>query len=105
MKKFFFVAAMLFAMLLSGCGETKITFEEDKIIPANDESTWSVLIYACGDNNGKTSRAIEALTEYEYPENINVLMQTGVSDKWNQSGINGEYVQRYKISLLIKHYI
>jgi len=97
MKKFFFVAAMLFAMLLSGCGETKITFEEDKIIPANDGSTWSVLIYACGDNNGKTSRAIEALTEYEYPENINVLMQTGGSDKWKQSGINGEYVQRYKM--------
>lgn len=97
MKKIFFVAAMLFAILLSGCGETKITFQEDKIIPANDESTWSVLIYACGDNNGKTSRAIKALTEYEYPQNINVLMQTGGSDAWEQNGINGEYIQRYKM--------
>ena len=95
MKKTFFALMILLLMLLSSCGGTKVTLQEGKKDPANHENKWTILIYACGDRNGKTSDMIESLTKEKYPENINVAVQTGGSHDWNLKGINGEYAQRY----------
>lgn len=97
MKRIYYAIAFVTALImLCGCG-TRITFDQKKRTPATDKNVWSVFIYACSDNGGKTSQAIEELTKIDYPENVNIVMQTGGGVEWEMDGIDGEYLQRFEM--------
>ena len=90
------VIAFSLMVILCSCG-TKISFKQEKRLEATGDTSWTVLIYACGDNGGKASNTIKELTQYKYPENVNVVMQTGGGESWEIEEIDGSFIQRYEM--------
>lgn len=91
-------AAMLF--MLCACGKEYITMERAEK-PASSRSSWTVLVYMCGGDmeslNGEASECLREMMELEYPENINVIVETGGSTQWHTDGIYPDYLQRFEI--------
>ncbi len=90
------VIAFSLIVLLCSCG-TKISYKQEKRLEATGNTSWTVLIYACGDNGSKASNTIRELTQYKYPENVNVVMQTGGGENWELKEIDGSFIQRYEM--------
>lgn len=108
MKKILTVFVILLtALTLYGCGNSvSITLEEKSRPEADvDAAKWSVLVYMCGDTGERASSAIKELCQYEYPQNVNIVIQTGGTMDWGIDGIDGDFLQRYlvqKNSLFLK---
>lgn len=88
------------SLLFSACGNNKSFISTDKTErePATGES-WTVMLYMCGGSDerlyGTASDALKELTTVKYPENINVVVQTGGSYGWQTSGIDTNYLDRF----------
>lgn len=99
MKRVLTVLILAAAVLMTVCscgGDVKVTLDEAKRTESeNNSSSWSVLIYMCGDSGGKASEAIKELCSFKYPQNVNIAVQTGGSSEWDIDGINADYLQRY----------
>lgn len=102
MKK---ILTMLFLVLsvctLCACGgKDYITMEHKEKLPASG-SKWTVLIYMCGgDMESADSEAVKCLKEMfelEYPENVNVVVETGGASTWHMKGIYSDYLQRFEV--------
>lgn len=88
------------SLLFSACANNRslVSMEETERESATGES-WTVMLYMCGGSDerlyGTASDALKELTKVKYPENINVIVQTGGSYGWQTSGIDTNYLDRF----------
>ncbi len=63
------------------------------------DAVCSVYIYMCGSNlesrQGLAGKNINELLKADIPENVNVILQTGGTKKWNSHDISADKLQRY----------
>lgn len=102
MKKLLTALLMLLSMLaLCACGGKDYVTMERAEKTAATGSKWTVLIYMCGgDMESEEAKATECLKDMfrlDYPENINVVVETGGSTNWHLKGIYSDYLQRFEI--------
>lgn len=106
MKKIFL--ALFLIIILCSCGktQTKVTLEElPREQTTTNSTSWTVLVYMNGSSGEKSTAAINELCSYEYPSNVNIVIQTGGDTQWGINGIDGEFLQRFvvqKDSLFLK---
>lgn len=85
--------SVLSVAILSSCtqNESFVTQTETARDAATGES-WTVMVYMSGGSDeyayGTASNTLKELTEVNYPENLNVLVQTGGSYGWKAQGID-----------------
>lgn len=102
MKKFLTMLLMLISMFaICACGEKDyVTMNRAEKADATG-STWTVLIYMCGGDmeseEAKATECLKEMFELDYPENINVVVETGGSTNWHINGIYPDYLQRFEI--------
>lgn len=101
-KKLLWLLLLILSVLtLSACGEKDyISMERAKRAESTGPS-WTVLVYMCGGDSesreGLASECIKEMTELDYPENINVVVETGGSSQWHINGIYPDYLQRFEL--------
>lgn len=93
MKK---ITAFLFCFILalSFCSCNKETVD--------NKAKWSVYWYLCGSdlesNYGCASTDLLEAMQVSVPDNVNVIIETGGSEKWHTEGINADMLQRWKLT-------
>lgn len=92
---------ILTVLAASACGEKNyISMERAKRLESTGPS-WTVLVYMCGGDTesreGLASECIKEMMAVDYPENINVIVETGGSSLWHINGIYPDYLQRFEI--------
>ncbi len=95
-----FLVSALAALMLCSCGQKMLTTQEETPKnPATGED-WTVLVYMCGGSDehlyGTASTVLEEMTEVEYTENLNVVIQTGGTYSWKLGGIDTNYINRFE---------
>lgn len=109
LQKFFMLAVFLATTLaLTGCAEVAVPVEDkpgclvkyamfDDVYKATD--TWLVEWYLCGTdletNGAAASNDIQELLNVKLPANVQVLIQTGGANQWNNNVIQSNAVERY----------
>lgn len=92
--------AAAIAVSLCGCGRGYVSPERAEREAANGLN-WTVLIYMCGgaqeSRHGAASSALKEMCLTDYPENVNIIVQTGGSSEWEIDGIYGDYLQRFEM--------
>ena len=74
--------------------------EEDEVLERiESDETWSVLVYLCGSDleseAGLASDDLEEIMSINYPENVNIIIQTGGAETWENDFVSDERMQRY----------
>lgn len=88
------------AIILSSCGNKQPIVTQDEIArePVTGES-WTIMVYMSGGTDerlyGTASNAIKELIDVKYPENVNVIVQTGGCYGWQTEGIDTNYLDRF----------
>lgn len=95
------IAAAMTVLMLASCSSGKVVYERPDSRVSSTGRTWTVLVYMCGGDeeasSGKASEKLNQMMSVEYPENVNVVVQTGGSAKWNIKGIYSDYIQRFEM--------
>ena len=90
------VVLLAAVLLLVGCG--KVVVQDTAARRSSTGDTWTVMIYMCGgtmeENDSKASEVLRSLN-YDVPENINVLIETGGSREWHTDDIYPDYTQDF----------
>lgn len=105
------VAAVLLACMLAGCSQgagpasgstveatgSAASGAERGAVRADD--TWTLLVYMCGSNlesmSGLATDNIIELQSVDIPSNVNVVLETGGADEWQNNLMDAEYLERY----------
>ncbi len=94
------IAAVLTALMTAACSSGKVVYERPQGNGTVTGRSWTVLVYMCGgneeENSGIYSDKLRDIMSVEYPENVNVIVQTGGSPKWDMKGIYSDYIQRFE---------
>ena len=94
------IISVIAALALSGCGEDSVSPERVTRSPDNGLN-WTIMVYMCGGTQesayGSATEALKEMFRTDYPENINVLVQTGGSTDWKINGIYSDYLQRFEM--------
>ena len=95
------IAAFIAVITLASCGNGQVIYDRaEHARPAATGQSWTVLVYMCGGNeetaHGAASAKLESIMSVDYPENVNVVVQTGGSAKWNTKGVYNDYNQRFE---------
>lgn len=94
-----FLMGISTALFLSSCG-TPLTTND--VVPKESATgeDWTIMVYMSGGSNehlhGSASAALEEMTKVKYPENINVVIETGGSYSWKADGIDTNYLDRFE---------
>lgn len=89
-KLFYLISAAVLALALCSCEKTtKVTLDENVRPQATDNSSWSVFVYMCGNSDMKNQEIFDELCFTDYPENINIVIQTADTDE--------TYLQRFAV--------
>jgi hypothetical protein len=104
---------LLSLSLLSGClfllrdgflqtdtTEKNSTKKETDEVDEEDQAKWTVLIYMCGtdlesDGGVATDNLLE-LQEVSYSDDVQIIIQTGGTEYWQNDIIDPNYLQRYR---------
>lgn len=89
-------------------------YSDCTIIVAEQETTYTIMIYMCGSDlesgddgygnyveadGGFATANLDEITSIDFPDNINVIIETGGAKKWWDSyGINKDKVQRWHVA-------
>lgn len=94
----------LFVMLLTtgcGCTNNKVNVVSKGKITNNDNSKWTMFVYVCGgsleENYGCASDNLKEMASANLADNVNVVIQTGGTKKWQTDGINSSKLQRFEV--------
>lgn len=105
---------VLFCFIPSGCSADKSKSEPNsnnsssvsesrrpsEILKYDDDFT--LLIYMCGSSleskNGSASDDISELLSADIPKNVNVVLETGGTQRWKKHGISADKLQRYMVA-------
>ncbi len=96
-----FLACAGAVFTLASCGESQNLVTQEQV-PRTDATgeNWTVMIYMNGGSDeslyGEASEVLKNITEVEYPENLNVIIETGGSISWNTGGIDTNYIDRFE---------
>ncbi len=102
MKKVFTIllTAFLICLLCACSNKAVVTMERAERVPSTG-SSWTILVYMCGSDmesqKGEATKCLEAMRSIDYPENINVVVETGGSKEWHTNGIYSDYLQRFEM--------
>lgn len=95
-----FLTALTLLILTACGGKNYISMERSKRKDSTGPS-WTVLVYMCGGDlesrDGLASECIKEMMDIDYPENVNVVIETGGSSQWHMNGIYPDYLQRFEI--------
>lgn len=102
MKKVVYFIAVLFAsVMLSACNSADVVYNRPAPDRAANGESWTVMVYMCGgseeSSSGAYSERLREMMRVSYPENINVLVQTGGSNEWHMKGVYSDYSQRFEV--------
>lgn len=94
------LAAAAAAIMLCSCGsESIVTVDTVEKLPVTGEN-WTIMVYMCGGsdehNSGMASQALMEMSRVKYPENINVVVETGGTYEWDAEGIDTNYLDRFE---------
>lgn len=96
------ISVLLTALLISSCSGGTVVYDRTQDKKDATGRTWTVMVYMCGgreeSKSGVYSERLQDMMKVEYPENVNVVVQTGGSTKWNIKGIYSDYLQRFEVS-------
>lgn len=94
-------AAVITALFLAACSSGRVVYEQQTNRLPSTGRSWTVLVYMCGGNEetsyGTASEKLEQMMSVDYPENINVVVQTGGSAQWHTKGVYSDYIQRFEM--------
>lgn len=101
-KKLLCTLLIIFSVFaLTACGKKNYISMERAERTASTGPSWTVLVYMCGgDAESKEGLASECITDMmklNYPENVNVVIETGGSTQWHINGIYPDYLQRFEM--------
>ncbi len=95
-----FLLGTVAVMALSSCGAKSLTTQEFTPKEPPTGENWTIMVYMCGGSDehlhGTASKALEEMTKVKYPENIDVIIQTGGSYSWQLDGIDTNYIDRFE---------
>ena len=81
---------MLFSFMTYGAGT---------VYAADTGDSWSIYWYLCGSNleseNGCVTMDLQEMLDVELPENVNVIIQTGGAEAWQNELMNPAKIQRW----------
>ena len=87
--------ALAMCLSLAACGGGDGT---QKSLSGGDGS-WSIYWYLCGSDleseGGYATQDLSELEEVDLPENVNIVIETGGSSKWDNDTIDASKLQRY----------
>lgn len=88
-------------IMFASCSSGRVVYERPERKLASTGKSWTVLVYMCGGENesstGAYSERLKQMMNVDYPENINVVVQTGGSKEWHIKGIYSDYIQRFEV--------
>lgn len=101
MKKIVCVIAVLaVTVILASCSSGNVIYNDSPTKSAVTGKSWTVLIYMCGgeeeSKGGVSSKKLQQIMSVDYPDNVNVAVQTGGSSDWKTKGIYSDYIQRFE---------
>lgn len=86
--------------MLTACSGEKVVYETDSAAAGDKKGQWTVMVYMCGGDdetvNCDYTKKLEEIMSVNTSDEINVLIQTGGSEKWHIKGIYSDYCQRFK---------
>lgn len=110
----FAIFMVLLNIVLVGCNshQTKSEIEviTSKAVESSTKSSenkiysddYTLLIYMCGSSleskNGSASDDISELLSADIPKNVNVVLETGGTQRWKKHGISADKLQRYMVA-------
>ncbi|MEG1448165.1 MAG: clostripain-related cysteine peptidase, partial [Oscillospiraceae bacterium] len=97
MKKLLTICvAFMIACSLAACGDE---ISSEPMSKADTDTQWAVYWYLCGSdlesNYAAATNDLAEMMEVELPENVQVIIQTGGANTWQNDIISSEKVQRY----------
>lgn len=100
-KVVYFIAVIFAAAWLSACKSSGVVYDKPAPDSAANGDTWTVMVYMCGGSeesaSGAYSEKLREMMRVSYPENVNVLVQTGGSEEWHMKGVYSDYSQRFEV--------
>ncbi|MGN0107856.1 MAG: clostripain-related cysteine peptidase [Hominilimicola sp.] len=94
------IAAVMTALILASCSSGRVVYEQQTDKLSVTGRSWTVLVYMCGGSeetaHGTASKKLNDIMSVDYPENVNVIVQTGGSSEWHKKGIYSDYTQRFE---------
>ena len=100
MRKKWIALFLSCALVLSLCACGDDTEEEQAtVVASGEEGTWSVYWYLCGSDlesgGGFATGDLAELMEVELPENVNVVIETGGANEWQNDVVDASKLQRW----------
>ena len=91
--------------LLTGCFlfEDDLQIEDETYAPYDTSSTYTLMIYLCGADleswwGAATTELREMIEGYTGNESVNIIVQTGGANYWQNPIVSNEKCQRYKVT-------
>lgn len=80
--------------------ETQVSLESTSGGTGAEDDTWAIYWYICGSDleseDGSATDDMEEMMEVQLPENIQVVMQLGGAEEWQNDFMSPEYLGRYR---------
>ena len=95
-KIFALMMALVMALPLAACGDEPGTPDNNT---AADDGSWAVYWYLCGSDlesqNGCATADLSEMLEVQLPENVNVVIETGGANAWQNEEMDPSKLQRW----------
>lgn len=100
-KVVYFITVIFAAAILSACKSAGVVYDKPAPDRAANGDVWTVMVYMCGGSEEKASGVysdrLREMMNVSYPENVNVVVQTGGSQEWHMKGVYSDYSQRFEV--------